>query len=144
MSLQVIACIVALVLAIGAALYVAYQVKTAERVSSPRPFSEKRLYLRTRVNCRGFLTSTAKPGRAIAVRCADISQYGARVVSSTPLDPGTAIVLVIPSLRLTGIGVVRHSKKRRLRHVMGLEFQAPLQRTEIGDWIIQSTQPKSA
>ena len=135
----IVGCLLALLLALGAAAAVIYRSATAQRAETSRPVKEKRASLRTKVNCRASLEVTGDVrGRAATVRCANISEYGALVLSAAALEPGTAIVLRIPALRLMGIGKVRHSTKRRSRYALGLEFKSALQRAELGDWTVRA------
>ena len=105
------------------------------------PTNEKRGFLRMKTNCRATLAllDASDRGPSLPVRCANVSEYGALILSGRPLDSGATVVLTIPSLRLTGIGRVRRCARRRFRFLVGIEFASALRRTELGEWTIRKS-----
>lgn len=102
---------------------------------------ERRGLFRTRIHCHGVLSGVQANGRTDSqrVRCADISEYGAKVLCARPMEEGRDVVLQIPSLRLVGVGKVRHCRKRLGRYVAGVEFNSPVMRSREGEWMFRRT-----
>ena len=99
--------------------------------------ANRRTLLRTKVNCRATLTGMTGAPHDLPVRCVDVGEYGALVLAKQPLDVELHVILSIPSLRMMGVGRVRHCRKRTLRYAVGIEFYGPLQRSVVGDWTIR-------
>ena len=99
--------------------------------------TDRRAFWRTKVNCRATLAGINGTPHDLPARCADVSEYGALVVVHQPLDAGLQVVLSIPSLRLIGVGRVRHCRRRILRYAVGIEFNGPLRRSDFGEWTIR-------
>jgi hypothetical protein len=104
---------------------------------------ERRALFRSRIHCYGVLSGVHAAGQADSqrVRCTDISEYGAKVICARPMEKGRDVVLQIPSLRLTGVGRVRHCRKRMWRYVAGIEFNSPAMRSREGEWMFRRQDP---
>jgi DnaJ-like protein/PilZ domain-containing protein len=60
--------------------------------------------------------------RTISVRAIDLSNTGVRVESADAIELGTEIYVRAEKYGLTGSTVVRHSSRRGLKYILGLEF----------------------
>jgi hypothetical protein len=98
---------------------------------------DRRGLARLRIHCAGHLAVLGTEGVGIAVRCRDISDWGVLVTTPRPFLPGAAVVVRIPSVKLMGIGQVRHCRKRLFRYAVGIEFNSPPLRTPCGDWTVR-------
>jgi len=99
--------------------------------------ADRRALLRMKVNCPGTAAGIHGGSLDLPVRCADLSEYGALVLVKQPLDPGTEVVLRIPWLQMIGVGRVRHCRRRMFRYAVGIEFNGPLRRADVGSWTIR-------
>lgn len=98
--------------------------------------ADRRALWRMKVTCGATLSGIRGP-QDLPARCANVSDYGALILVSQPLDVGLQVVLRIPSLRLTGVGRVRHCRRKILRYAVGIEFNGPLRRSDVGEWTIR-------
>src|SRR5271157_2807758 len=98
--------------------------------------ADRRSLSRMKVSCRVTLTGIHGGPFDLPARCADLSEYGALILVRQPLEPGTEVVLRFPSLRLIGVGRVRHCRRRIFRYAAGIEFNGPLRRADAGNWTI--------
>lgn len=67
----------------------------------------------------------------------DINDFGVQLRSWKPLDPGTQVVVKIASLQLIGIGRVRRCTPSGFHYAVGVEFNGPLRRWDLGSsWTV--------
>lgn len=99
--------------------------------------ADRRTLWRMKVNCRATVAGISGTPSSLPARCANISDYGALLLAGEALDVGSQIVVNIPSLRLMGVGRVRHCRRKLLRYAVGIEFNGPLRRSDVGEWTIR-------
>jgi len=98
---------------------------------------DRRKLWRMKVGYRGTLAAIRGVPRDMPARCADLSDYGALVLVRQPLEKGLEVAFSIPSLRLIGVGRVRHCRRRIFRYAVGIAFNGPLRRADVGNWTIR-------
>ena len=87
-----------------------------------------------KVSCRATLSGIGGQIQGLPVRCANMNDYGALILADRALPTGSDVMLNIPSLKLVGVGRVRHCRRGFLRYAIGLEFNGPVRRAESGEW----------
>ena len=63
---------------------------------------------------------------SLEAKVVDLSDDGARIKSSMPLEPDMSVVLEMPHYRLAGTARVRYCQKRTLAYSVGLSFKGGL------------------
>jgi len=63
---------------------------------------------------------------SLGAKVVDLSDDGARIKSSSPLEPDMSVVLEMPHYRLAGTARVRYCRKTALAYSVGLSFKGGL------------------
>jgi hypothetical protein len=99
---------------------------------------ERRSFPRPPLGFRATLKLQKQDATAttIRVRGYDLTKFGTMVISNYPLVPGSVVFIEIPSVKLMGIGHVKHCRQHNLKFRIGMEFRNPLMRSHEGVWKI--------
>jgi hypothetical protein len=79
----------------------------------------------------------------IQVRGSNLTRYGAGVISSHWLVPGSVVFVDLPAYRLMGLGHIVYCSAQGLKYCVGMEFRSPLMRSSKGTWALSAVKQRS-